>query len=206
LNERLKRVDSAYQALQRSFQQDQEEEPLDAGVYKHPVSVTGRGPGNLMIDKRMTAWNHLFQEDCAGSDLLFTDSAPAFAYLLEGLGKKIELFNVEVRHGGAGTAGAPQIHAPWSDHLLDLFHRVLSAPWSAELQESVIQAAHEISSKMDAWRESTSEPSGRRYSFCWYAVPGMAGQTLVNQRLGQKGEGHESAGASNTLVGLVQEK
>ncbi|MBW1896311.1 MAG: hypothetical protein JRI47_04575, partial [Deltaproteobacteria bacterium] len=204
LNQQLKMVGSQYQALQRSFQQDQEEDP-GTGVHKQPASMTGTDPGNLMIDKRMTAWNHLFQKDSAGSNLLFTDSDPAFTYLLEGLEEKIELLNVEVRHGGAGTDGATKSHVPWSDHLLDIFYRILTTPWTSVIQESVVQAVHEISSEMDAWKESTSESSTISYSFRWYAVPGMAGQSLLNQRLGQETEMNGNTGVNNTVVGLVQE-
>ncbi|MBW1678181.1 MAG: hypothetical protein JRJ79_16655, partial [Deltaproteobacteria bacterium] len=177
LRQQMNRFNDQYQALQSSFRED------EAGQLHEPISkdlparasqwqagqwqaglfpVTGEDPGGFMIEKRMAAWNHLFQKDPADSSLLFTDSPLAFAYLLDGVQEKVEAFKFDITYNTPPS---------WADHLHEIFNTVLTTPWSRTLQERVVEAGREIEAAIDHLRESTVKPHDRSVSFRWYVLP-----------------------------------
>jgi hypothetical protein len=202
LNQQLAMVDNQYQSLQRSFQQDQDEGSVGAGISTQPVAAGTENPRPLVFDKRMVAWNHLFQKDSAPSSLLFTDSETAFDGLLEQVEEKVELLKVDAPAADGNTPA----QGPWPEQVPEILQKVLMTPWDPGLLDEVRVIGQEIASGADAWQKSGAPSEDRVYSIIWFAVPGLNGRTLLNRRLGRQEETGGGDGIKNTVVGLVQER
>ena len=230
LRQQMNRFNDQYQTLQSSFREDeagQVHEPIskDLPARARPPSalpqanagrasqwqaglfpVTGEDPGGFMIEKRMAAWNHLFQEDPADTCLLFTDSPLALAYLLDGVQEKVEALKFNITYSQVESREVRKNDPSWADHLHEIFNTVLTTPWSHTLQERVVEAGREIEAAIDHLRESTVKPHDRSVSFRWYVLPHQISRTLLNRRcaLDSSHEEDEAARVKNTLVGLIE--
>ncbi len=222
LKQQMNQFDNQYQALRSFFCQDQIEQAHDhksaCAVPASPIDgqapqrqaglfpVIEDDPGRLMIEKRMTAWNHLFQKDPAGSGLLFTDSPLALAYLLDGIQEKVEVLNFNITYTQALTGKIPKNHPTLADHIQEIFDMVLTTQWSQTLQESVIEAGRQIEAEICRLRGSAVKPHDRSVSFRWYVLPHKDARALLNRLCGVD-SGREEEGAAkvkNTLVGLIE--
>lgn len=204
LSEQLKLVDSRFQALQSSFRQDQEE-PASTTSRPTDTVFSDGDPGDFMLKQRVSAWNHLFQKDAAGSSLLFTDSESAYNFLLDAVPEKVEMLKGHFRFSRAELKPESRIRFPWRHPLSEIFASVLAAPWSASLRETVIQAGREIGSEMDA---RAAAPTGKNENVnCamqWCVFPGVKAQGLLGRDRAHS-EGRQDVHASNTLVGLIRQ-
>ena len=208
LSEQLKLVDDRFRTLQTSFRQDQEE-PMFSRPRSTETVFSDGDPGDFMLEKRMLAWNHLFQEDATGSNLLFTDSESAFEFLLDTVPEKVEVLNVDFRFQKAGPAPGNQIQLPWRNHLSEIFASVLTTPWNTSLRERLVQAGREIGSEMDAMPVAPTRKSGNMTCLLrWYVLPGVEAQGLLGRSRGQEkaSEPRQNARADNTLVGLIRQQ
>ena len=226
LKQQMNQFDNQYQALRSFFCQDQIEQahdPIssDQSACAGPASpIDGQAPqmqagqfpvieddpGRLMIEKRMTAWNHLFQKDSTGSGLLFTDSPLALAYLLDGIQGKAEVLKFNITYKQAVSGEVPKNHPILADHIQKIFDAVLTTQWSQTLQESVIEAGRQIEAEICRLRGSAVGTHDRSVSFCWYVLPHEVARTFLNRRSGVD-SGREEDGAAkvkNTLVGLIE--
>jgi hypothetical protein len=169
--------------------------------------VTGEDRGSLLIEKRMTAWNHLFQKDPPGSGLLFTDSPLAFAYLLDGVQEKVEALKFNITYTQAESREIRKNLPSWADHFQEILNTVLTTPWSQTLQERVVEARPEIEAEIDRLTGSTVKPYDRSVSFRWYVLPHQVARSLLNRRCGMDSSDKEDEAAKvrNTLVGLIEE-
>ncbi len=226
LKQQMHRFNDQYQALQSFFRQDQTEqrrEPISkdlstcagrassiggraldrqAGLFP----VMGEDPGLLMIEKRISAWNHLFQKDPAGSSLLFTDSPLALAYLLDEVQEKVEALSFNITYKQAESSNVLKDYPSWVGHLQEIFKTVLTTPWSGTLQEGLVEVGHEIEAGIDHLRESTVKRPDRSVSFRWYVFPHQVARNLLNRRCGidSNHEEDEASKVKNTLVGLIE--
>lgn len=198
LQQHLNRFKLQHEALQSFFRTDKTEESDDL-VPGEPLPGREEDPGDFMIEKRMTAWNQLFQKDSAESSLLFTDSPSAHASLLGTVREKVEVFKFDISY-----AQSPPDQIPWKDPLEKLFDAVLTKPWSEQLPEWVGQETRQIEAMINQWEKSTRKPHKKIASFRWYLVPGQGACSLLNRRFSANGVSEEKEGARNTLVGLVQ--
>jgi len=208
LSEQLKLVDDQFRALQTSFRQDQEAPTFSSPRSTETVFPDG-DPGDFMLEKRMLAWNHLFQKDAARSSLLFTDSESAFEFLLDAVPEKVEVLHANFRFQKAGPALKNKIQLPWRDHLSEIFASVLTTPWNASLRERVVQAGREIGSEMDALPAApTRKNENMTCLLRWYVLPGVEAQGLLGRGRGQEkaSEPRRNARADNTLVGLIRQR
>ncbi|MBW1742620.1 MAG: hypothetical protein JRJ47_04220 [Deltaproteobacteria bacterium] len=205
LREELSRVDNQYQALQGDFRQDQEGE----AQYRTSVEPTRTGEedlGRLMIDKRMAAWNRLFQRDPSNSGMLITDSSSAFDYLLADVEEKQKVLNFDItlttNESHEKTAGYPSM----AEDLQGIFEMVLTTPWSQALEEKVMDTGQEVAARIADARDSHVGPYDKIVSFVWYLVPDRPARVLFNQCCGVKTAQEEDVATEikNTLVGLVQ--
>ena len=222
LKQQMNQFDNQYQALRSFFCQDQLDQAHDhKSAYAVPASpIDGQAPqrqaglfpvieddpGRLMIEKRMTAWNHLFQKDPAGSSLLFTDSPLALAYLLDGIQEKVEVLNFNITYTQAVSGEVPKNHPTLADQIQEIFDMVLTTLWSQTLQESVIEAGRQIEAKICRLRGSAVKPHDRSVSFRWYVLPHKDARALLNRLCGVD-SGREDEGAAkvkNTLVGMIE--
>lgn len=206
LRQQLNRLNDQYQALQSSFRQDQAEEARYL-IQEETLPHIQEDPGSFMIEKRMAAWNHLFQNDPADSGLLFTDSRLAFAYLLDEVQEKVEILKLNITYTKTELKEALKNRPPWTDHLQEIFDTVLTTPWSRTFQEEFVQSGREIEARIDHWRESTMKSHDRSISLRWYVVPGQVARNLLNRRCGVESGADEdkAAGIKNTLVGIIEE-
>jgi hypothetical protein len=215
LRQQLHRFNDQYQALQSLFRQDQPEQSNDLMPKDLPAfasqwqaglfHVTEEDSGNFAIQKRMAAWNHLFQKDPVGSSLLFTDSRSALAYLLDGVQEKVEALNFNIAYTQVESGEAAKNHSSWADHLHEIFNMVLTTPWSHTLQERIVQANREIEKSMGHGQGLTMKSRDRSVSFRWYVVPHQVAASLLNQRCGLNSSNEdEGAGVNNTVVGLIE--
>ena len=207
LRRQLKMVEDEYQALQSSFRQDQEETTLIPPTAKEPVSGGGDDFRNLMIERRLAAWNHLFQNDSLGSSVLFTDSQPAFDHLLDGIEEKVDVLDLDIPLSRAGSGEGAGL-----DLVCDLFseivHGVPKKPWDPALKQKVMDRGREIASQIEAGKEPSATTPQGAVSWRWVVVPGLAGHTLLNQQCVQTVESgvNQADGDQNTLIGLIQRK
>ena len=207
LDEQLKLVDDEYQALQSSFRQDQEETTLTTGAMNESVSRGGETFRDLMIKKRLVAWNHLFQNDPSGSSVLFTDSEPAIDHLLDGIDEKVDVLDLHMPCRAADS-GDEQDTDFVSNLFSEIFHEILGTPWNSALEEKVIRTSQEFAAQADARERTATSTRKGTMSMRWYVVPGLAGHSLLNRRCLQTaahGE-HQVDGVQNTLLGLMRFK
>jgi hypothetical protein len=198
LGEQLKGFRGQHQALQAFLRVDEPEEGEDP-ITPEPFPQLNEDLGGVMIENRMLAWNHLFEEDSHESSLLFTDSPAAHAWFLDLAQEKIPLlkFNLPC------TQPAPKHLLPWRDTLEKLFRTVLTTPWNQQLQQRIKGTAREIETMMVNWKESVTKPGEKTASFHWHVVPNQAvGGVLKEPR--RPGRGKEVRRSQNTLVGLVE--
>jgi hypothetical protein len=204
LRQQLHRFNEHYQALQSSFRQDQLEQ-AQYSMGKELFPVTEEDPGSLAIEKRMVAWNHLFQKDPVGSSLLFTDSPSALAYLLDGVQEKVEVLKFNITYTQAESREVPMNHPSWANHLHEIFSMVLTTPWSQALQERIVQAGSEIEARIGQGQGSTMKSRDRSVSFRWYVVPHQVAPRLLNRRCGVDSADDAGDKVNNTLVGMIEE-
>ena len=219
LKQQMNQFDAQYQALQSFFCQDQIEQGHDPISKYRSTSdspapqrqarlfpVIEDDPGRLMIEKRMTAWNHLFQKDPAGSGILFTDSPLALAYLLDGIQGEVEVLKFNIPYKQAVTGEMPTNHSALVDHIQEIFDAVLTTQWSQTLQESVIEAGRQIEEEACRLRGSAVKPHDRSVSFRWYVLPHNDARAFLNRLCGVD-SGCEDEGVAkgkNTLAGLIE--
>ncbi len=204
LREQMNRLNDQYQVLQTSFRQD------EAGQVCDPIPgklfpVREKDPGGFMIEKRMAAWNHLFQKDPAGPSLLFTDSRSALTYLLDEVDEKIEVLKLNIPYTQATLTEVLKKHPSWADHLQETFNAVLTTPWNRTLQERVLRAGREIEVEIDRWSRSTMKSHDSGVSFRCYVVPHQAAPSLLNRRCGVNSADKEDhdARVKNTLITTI---
>lgn len=204
LKEELDRVSHQYHSLQSAFRHGQNGE-ADESIPIAPPRVAGEDLGNFMIEKRMAAWNHLFQNDPTHTGLLFTDSRSAFDYLLDKVDKKVGVMKFDVTCNRSGTDEVPGERAVWADHLMEIFNTLLTMPWNRTLQEEIGTAVRELEVRIDQWNKLNVPPKDRSISFHWYMIPDLGVRRLLNRCCGLE-DGHEEdrAGpAKNILAGLI---
>jgi len=205
LEEELNRINQQYDAFQGTFRQDQDGEAQDRIPISPSPSVEG-DLGSVMIDKRMAAWNRLFQKDPIGSGLLITNSHTACDYLLDDMEEKHEILKLNITFTHADLNEVPKAPPTWVDHLREVFHLVFTLPWDQVLQERLIQARCEIERSIEQTTESNKKSHDRSVSFRWYVVPGQVPLSLLNRCCDVKiDRGEDVTEAKNTVVGLVQE-
>ncbi len=197
LLEHLSRFKLQHQALQSFLRIDSEESHEEVpgerlvGMEQHP--------GDFLMEKRMSAWNHLFQEDPALSPVLVTDCPSALAWLADDVQDMVEVLKFKIP-----CPKASPDQPPWRDRLGQLFHTTLTTAWSDQLQQRIEQAAHETGQMIEAWRQSVTKPGERLVSFSWYVLQNHDPNNLLNQRCGL-GTAPDSVGrVKNTLVGFVE--
>jgi hypothetical protein len=205
LTEELSRVEDQYQALQGNFRQDQEGEEGD----RIPIAPTYAGeedPGRLMIDRRMSAWNRLFQRDPSDAGLLITGSYSAFDCLLANVEEKHEVLNFDItltqNESYEEAAGYPSL----AEDLQEMVDMVLTAPWSQALKEKVMDTGREVAMRITDARASHIGPHDSIVSFAWHVVPDCPARVLLNRCCGVKSGQKEDIATEirNTLVGLAQ--
>ena len=205
LREELSRVDGQYQALQGDFRQDQEWDG-DYRTLTGPTPAGQEDPGDLLIDRRMVAWNRLFQRDPSDAGLLITGSYSAFDYLLADVEEKDEILNFDITltksESDEETAGYPSL----IEDLQGISDMVLTAPWSQALKEKVMDRGREIAAKTTDTRSSRTRPSDKFVSFSWHVVPDRLVRVLLNRCCGIKKVQEEAVDSEvkNTLVGLIR--
>ncbi len=205
LREELSRVDGQYQALQGDFRQDQEWE-ADHRTPMEPTPAREEDLGPLMIDKRMAAWNRLFQRDPSDSGLLITGSYSAFDYLLANVEEKHEVLSFDITltqdESREETAGYPSL----VEDLQGIFDMVLTAPWSQALEEKVMDTGREVAARITGARDTHIRPYDNIVSFGWHVVPDCLARVLFNRCCGVKTGQEEDVATEvkNTLVGLIQ--
>jgi hypothetical protein len=206
LREQLNRLNDRYRALQGSFRQDESGESRDP-TSEELFLVTEKDPRGFMIKKRMAAWNHLFQQDTAGPGLLFTDSPPALAYLLDKVQEKVEALNFSITSWQADSRETAKNHPAWAHHFRETLNTVLTTPWSRTLQERVLEAGREIEARIDHRRRSRVKPHDRSVSFRWYVLPRHVAHSVLNRCCGVESGDEEDRAVrvKNTLVGLIEE-
>ncbi|UCG81476.1 MAG: hypothetical protein JSV60_04140, partial [Desulfobacterales bacterium] len=206
LTEELRRVNHQYQGLQSAFRQDQNgqaHEPIEA----EPMTAVKEDRGSFMIEKRMAAWNHVFQNDFGDIGLLLTDSYSALAYLLDEAQEKVEALRFNVTYSEAQLNQVPTDRPTWVDHLQEIFNTVLAMPWSRTLQKKIVQAGREMEAIIHHRTGANMRSHERSVSFRWYVVPDQVPQALLNRRCGAE-RGHEKdrvAKVKNTIVGMIEE-
>lgn len=206
LMRQLNRLNEQYEALQSSFRQDETDQAHDP-IQKERFPLEEEDIGSLVIEKRMATWNHLFQKDPADSSLLFTDSRSALDYLLDGVQEKVEVLKVNITYAQTESRERPKNQPSWTDHLQEIFNRILITPWSGTLQEEVVEAGREIEKRINDWRESTKKSHDRRVLYRWYLVPDQVAPGLLNRRcrVDQGDKGYQATKVRNTLVGMIEE-
>jgi len=206
LMQQLNRFNERYEALQSSFRQDETDQAHDP-IQKERFPLEEEDIGSLVIEKRMATWNHLFQKNPADSSLLFTDSRSALDYLLDGVQEKVEVLKVNITYAQTESRETPKNQPSWTDHLQEIFNRILITPWSGTLQEEVVEAGREIENRINAWSESTIKSHDRRVLYRWYLVPDQVAPGLLNRRCGvdQGDKDYQAAKVKNTLVGMIEE-
>ncbi len=206
LRQQLKRFDHQYQALQTSFRQDETEQG-HVPIPKEVFPVMGQDPGDYMIEKRIAAWNRLFQKGPAGSNVLFTNSQSALTCLLDKAEDGIEVLNLNFTYSQAESTKLSKNHPSWVDHIQEIFNKVLTTPWSRTLQKRIAQMGSEIDTMIDSWSESTMKSHDRTASFRWFVVPDQGAPGLLNRCCGVDtgNEDDETVEFKNTLVGIIEE-
>jgi hypothetical protein len=207
LRDQLNRVNYQYHALQSAFRQDQNGKAHEPALKDLPARVADDDLGSFMIEKRMAAWNNLFQNDPDDTGLLFTDSHSAFAYLLDEVQNKVEVLKFSFTYNPAESKGEPKDCPTWANQLQEVFNTVITTPWSRTLQEEIRQVGHEIEARIDDWQRSTMKPDDRSISFRWYVVPDHVAHTMLNRRCDMESEHAENKApkVKNTLVGMIEE-
>jgi hypothetical protein len=207
LRDQLNLVNHKYHALQSAFRQDQNGKSHEPAPKDLPARVPEEDLGSFMIEKRMAAWNNLFQNNPADTGLLLTDSHSAFAYLLDEVQNEVEVLKFNFTYTQAGSAGEPKDCPTWANHLQEIFNTVITMPWSRTLQKEIRQVSHETEARIDEWNRSTMKPDDRSISFRWHVVPDQVARTLMNLRCGTESEHAESKApkVKNTLVGMIEE-
>ena len=199
LREQLNRFKLQHQALQTFFRLDNQES--EEQVPAEPFVGTMESTGDFLIEKRMAAWNHLFQKNPAKSPVLLTDSPSAHFRLIDHVQDKIEVLKFEITH-----PTAPSDEPPWKDHLDELFHTLLTTQWTEQLQQHIEQQARQLDKIIESWKKSVTKAGEKIASFHWYVLPNQDPCSLLNQRCGLE-IAHEQVGrAKNTVVGLVEHR
>jgi hypothetical protein len=205
LRQQMNRFNDQYLALQSSFREDQTgqaHEPTPRELFH----VMGEDPGSLMLEKRMAAWNHLFQKDPADASLLFTDSPSALAHILDRVQEKAEVLKFNVTYTHAESVAVHKDYLSWADYLHEIFNIVLTTPWDRTLEERVVEAGRKIEAGIDHFEEPTGKPHDRSASFQWYVLPHQIPRTLLNRccGVGSSREENEVGKVRNTMIGLIQ--
>ena len=205
LGQQISRFNDQYLALQRAFREDQAGQGHES-TSRELFQVMAEDPGSFMIEKRMAAWNHLFQKDPADSSIFFTDSPLALARILDAVQEKVEVLKFNLTYRRAESVPVSKDYPSWADRLHKIFNMVLTAPWDQTLEERVIEAGRKIEAGTDHLRESTVKPHDSSVSFHWYVLPHQNAGTLLNRccGMGSSHEENEAGKARNTMVGLIQ--
>jgi len=197
LVEKLKEFKGQQQAFQAFLREDEPEEK-EGSIPPEPFPESNEDLGDLMIEHRMLAWNHLFEKDPHESSLLFTDSPAAHAWFLDLAKEKIPVLSFDL------PCAQPLPHSlPWKDPLEKLFQKVLTTPWNEQLKQRIDGTAREIEAMMINWQESVTRPGEKMASFHWHVVPNQATGNVFNKQRGP-GDSKEAYRSQNTLVGLVE--
>lgn len=205
LREELRRVDDQYQALQRDFRQDQELE-TEHRITVEATSEREEDPERLMIDRRMAAWNRLFQRDASDSGLLITGSHSAFDHLLADVEQKHEVLNFDItltqNDSREGIADYPSL----VEDLQGIFHFVATEPWSRALKEKVMEAGQEVAARITDATAPHIRDDDQSVSFAWHVIPDCVAGVLFSRCCGVETRQGEDVPTrfKNTLVGLVQ--
>jgi hypothetical protein len=204
LKEELSRIDDQYLALQGDFRQDQELEEDHQTVTGQ--TLAGEDPGDLMMDRRMAAWNRLFQRDPFDPGLLITGSYAAYEYLLADVEKHYEVLNLDIRLTQGESEQKATTYPSLVEDLQGIFDMVLTAPWSQALQEKVVDVGRKIAARITDARDSRTRPSDKFVSLSWHVVPDYLVPVLLNRCCGvKKVQGEDvDTDIKNTLVGLIQ--
>ena len=200
LGEQLNRFQLQQQALQAFFRVDQTEEDQHfVSADADPFPGSKEDPGGFMIEHRMSAWKDLFHKDHDPPNLLFTDSPIAHAWLLEAAPEKIRVstFNVPF-------SGPPASDLPWKAPVEELFHALLTTPWSEQLRQRIEGTTRQIEDMIESWKRSSTKRGNKMTAFHWYLVPDLAPHSLLNQRCGLKVDSQGASGLENSIVGLVE--
>ncbi|MDY6952792.1 MAG: hypothetical protein SWE60_14870 [Thermodesulfobacteriota bacterium] len=197
LQEHLNRFKLQERALHDFFRIDRLEE-TEITMPGAALSDSDADPGGLMIEHRISAWNHLFQKDHDGSTILLTDSPVAHASLLEAAQDSLEPLK-----GPTPCPGQWQEKAPWSPCLEECLGTLLTTEWGDPLRQKVELAGQEIEEMIKAWEASAGPPGDRTPCIRWSVVPGLPPCSLLQKKCGLKtGPEHEGC-AKNSIIGLV---
>jgi len=159
------------------------------------LSSPQEDPGEFMWDRRMSAWNDLFQKDPVPMSLLVTDSAAMHRLVLEGLQntRPMPVFRIP-------CADRPPIkgqdgYAPWKTRLADLFVSTLTATWDRTLEQAWSGAAQEMA---PLCRDGIGTAMCRLR-----LVPGFSPPDLMNHLCGRRID-KANKGTANTIIGLLE--
>ena len=200
LRQQLNRFQVQQQALQAFLRLDQTEEDQHfVSADADPFPGSKEDPGGFMIEHRMFAWKALFDKDPDPSNLLFTDSPVAHAWLLEAASERIRVstFNVP-------CSAPPANNLPWKAPLEELFQSLLTTPWSEKLRQRVERTTRQIEDMIESWKRSSTKPGNKMTAFHWHLVPGIATRSLLNQRCGFRVDSQGASGPENSIIGLVE--
>jgi len=195
--EHLERFKLQEQALQDFFRIDRTEES-EISMPGAGLLDSDRDLGGFMIEHRMSAWNHLFQEDHDTSAILLTDSPVAYAWLLEAAQESLEPLKRAIP-----CTGQSHKKAPWRPFLEELLGAILTTEWRDQLRQRVELAGREIDDMINAWEASVSQPGSRTARIRWSVVPGLAPCALLQKRCGLKTGLEHGDCANNSIIGLV---
>jgi hypothetical protein len=198
LREQLAEVGKQKESLQSLFRVGTTDEealfPTD-----EPFPDFSEDLGAFMTEKRMIAWNHLFQKASADVDMFLTSSAAAHAFVLDHAKEHVEIAHIEI----AAQDGYSR-PLTWRDRLQDLLRTLLVTPWNDRLKDEARETVQRIRRMSTGDTDRTALSGRSSMTLRWHLVPGISGKALFHQACRPSGtvQTGQSA-ATNTLVGLA---
>ncbi len=199
LREQLDRFRHQHETLQTFFRTDDQKPENHMPTELFPGRPEDQG--DLLIEKRMAAWSHLFQKDPVQTPVLLTNSRSALARLVDSAKDKVEVLKFEIPYRKR-PAHAP----PWKDQLQAFFHELLTARWGQDLRQHIEKGPRELDKTVESWKRAATGPElgQESVSFLCYLLPNQSPYGLLSQRCGLEVAPEQDGPARNTVVGLVE--
>ncbi len=197
LLEQLAAVDRQKRALELSFRVDDDEEDRTR-LGQEPGPVYREDMGRFMVERRLAAWNHLFQKAPASSNLLVTDSPSAHAFLVEEMEGTVAVLHLEIPEFQDTSH-----QARWKTRLDQIFEDLLTTPWEGRLQGPTEEACNRLKAMARDGQMATAHAPEERASLHCHLVPNRQTAALLNRCCGlpQTVAGEQGL---NTVVCLVK--